>query len=164
VEYQTVYSPFRIGSPFHQVLLLNLRFQPFGTFSANVGSYVAPDGSVKYTAYGQNFLYRGETASDRPPKFGLPHYIITGRVVEEDGQPLDGAALRIDGELVFTNSGGEFFLRKKKARPCTVEIALDQFLVPGAFALVSSPGVVVPSPEGDEVPIVVTLRRRATPN
>src|SRR5712691_2116811 len=32
VQYQTVYSPFQTGNPFRQVLLLNLRFHPFGNF------------------------------------------------------------------------------------------------------------------------------------
>ena len=160
VDYQTIYSPFRTGDPFHQVLLLHVRLQPFGSAQINAASYVAPDGSVKYTTYGNTMLYRGETGPDTSPNFKLPKYIVSGRVLDEDGQPVSGAALRIGDDLVFSNSEGEFFLRKKKNRPCAVEVALSEFLVPGGFAVVSSPAVVAPSLQESETPITITLRRR----
>src|SRR5713226_9640358 len=121
VQYQTVYSPFQTGNPFRQVLLLSLRFHPFGNFSINATNYVAPDGSVRYTISGHTFLYRDQPAQNAPQRFGIPRYIISGRVVDEDGNPVSGAALRINGELTFTNSIGAFFVRRKKARPCHLE-------------------------------------------
>ena len=161
VDYQTVYSPFRSGDPFHQVLLLHVRLQPFGSFQVNGATYVAPDGSVKYTTYGNTMLYRGEAGPGATPNFKLPKYVVSGQVVDEDGHPVAGAALRICNELVFSNSEGEFFLRKKRNRPCRLEIELDQFIVPGVFAVISSPTVVAPSEQGSENSITVTLRRRA---
>lgn len=80
--------------------------------------------------------------------------------MDEDGQPVSGAALRIGDDLVFSNSEGEFFLRKKKNRPCPVEVALSEFLVSGGFAVVSTPAVVAPSVQESETPITITLRRR----
>ena len=160
VDYQTVYSPFRSGDPFHQVLLLHVRLQPFGSFQVNGATYVAPDGSVKYTTYGNTMLYRGEAGPGATTNFKLPKFVFSGQVVDEQGHPIAGAALRIGHDLVFSNSAGEFFLRKKRNRPCRVEIELDQFIVPGVFAVVSSPTVVVPSGQGSENPITITLRRR----
>ncbi len=164
VDYQTIYSPFRTGDPFRQVLLLHLRLQPFGSFQVNGATYVAPDGSVKYTTYGNTMLYRGESGAGTTPNFKLPKYVIVGRVLDEDGQPVSGAALRIGDDLVFSNSEGEFFLRKKKNRPCRVEIALGEFLVPGGFAVVSSPTVIAPSEPGSENRITITLRRLMSSN
>jgi hypothetical protein len=161
VDYQTVYSPFRSGDPFHQVVLLHLRLQPFGSFQVNGATYVAPDGSVKYTTYGNTTFYRGEAGPGAMPNFKLPKYIFSGHVLDEQGHPIAGAALRIGTDLVFSNSGGEFFLRKKKNRPCRLEIELDQFLVPGVFAVVSSPTIVAPSAQGSENSITIILRRRA---
>jgi len=77
---------------------------------------------------------------------------------------VSGAALRIGDDLVFSNSEGEFFLRKKKNRPCRVEIALGEFLVPGGFAVVSSPTVIAPSEPGSENRITITLRRLMSSN
>jgi len=163
VQYQTVYSPFQIGNPFRQVLLLNLRFHPFGSFSVNASSYVAPDGSVKYTTSGQAFLYRDQPTQNAPQRFGIPSYIVSGRVVDEDGSPVSGAALRIDGELAFTNSDGAFFVRRKKARPCHLEVALADFLVPGAFDVLSAPTEVVPTKQETGNAIVITIRHKKAP-
>jgi len=159
VDYQTVYSPFRTANPFRQVLLLHLRLRPFGNVQVNGATYVAPDGSVRYTSYGDTMLYRGETAQGATPNFKLPRYIVSGRVMDENGQPVAGAALRIGDDLVVSNSEGEFFLREKKGRPCRIEVALEEFLVPGGFAVVSSPAAVTPSEQGSENPITITLRR-----
>jgi len=117
---------------------------------------------VKYTTYGNTMLYRGETGRDATPNFKLPKYIVSGRVLDEDGQPVAGAALRIGDDLAFSNSEGEFFVRKKKNRSCRVEVALGEFLVPGGFAVVSSTTVVVPSEQGSENPITITVRRMSS--
>ena len=164
VDYQTIYSSFRTGDAFHQVLLLHVRLQPFGSAQINAASYVAPDGSVKYTTYGNTMLYRGETGAGTALNFKLPKYIVSGRVLDEGGHPVAGAALRIGDDLVFSNSEGEFFLRKKKNRPCRVQVALSEFLVPDGFVIVSSPAVVAPSEQRSENPITITLRHRAPSN
>jgi hypothetical protein len=163
VQYQTVYSPFQTGNPFRQVLLLSFRFRPFGNFSINASSYVAPDGSVKYTTSGHTFLYRDEPAQNAPQRFGIPAYIISGRVVDEDGNPVSGAALRIDGELTFTNSVGAFFVRRKKARPCHLEVALPDFLVRGAFDVISAPTEVEATKKENENAVLITIRHKKAP-
>src|SRR5216684_1393680 len=104
VDYQTVYSPFRSGDPFHQVLLLHVRLQPFGSVQLNGATYVAPDGSVKYTTYGNTMVYRGDPGPGPMPNFRLPKYIVSGRVLDENGRPVAGVALRIGTDLVFSNS------------------------------------------------------------
>ncbi|HEX4936670.1 MAG TPA: hypothetical protein VFV33_25990, partial [Gemmatimonadaceae bacterium] len=55
-EWQTVYVPFGDGDPFRQALMLNVKIFAFGNFTANLGSYVAPDGSVKYTLAGNQYV------------------------------------------------------------------------------------------------------------
>lgn len=163
VQYQTVYSPFQTRNPFRQVLLLSVRFHPFGNVSVNASSYVAPDGSVKYTTSGQTFLYRDQPTENVPQRSGIPKFVVRGRVVDENGSPVSGAALRIDGELTFTNSAGTFFVRKKKARPCNLEVALADFLVPGSFGVVSAPTEVVPTKQETGTAVLITIRHRKAP-
>ena len=79
--------------------------------------------------------------------------------MDQDGQPVAGAAVRIDDDVLFSNSAGVFSLRKKKTRPCRVEVLLDQFLGPGAFEVVSFPATVIPSAEESETPILIIVRR-----
>ncbi len=161
VQYQTVFSPFRIGNPFHQALLVNFQLQPFGSFRAAFGSYVAPDGSVKYTANGQTFLYRDQASQGARQKAGFSKYVIAGQVVDENGHAISGAALWIDGDLVFTNAEGRFLVRDRKARTYRVKVALDEFLLPGSFDVISAPSAVDAVKEGAEIPIMITLRHRA---
>jgi hypothetical protein len=82
--------------------------------------------------------------------------------VDEQGQPVPGAALRIDKDLVFTNSEGEFFVRRKSAKSCPLEVVQAEFLAPGLFDVVSGPSSVTPLKEGSETPVVVLLRHHPT--
>lgn len=164
VSYQTVFSPFFPGRPFRQVMLLNVSFRPGGNLQLNTSTYVSPLGTVKYAAYGTAFAYR---SGDGPPAaavaYRFPRYRILGQVRDESGQPVAGAAVRIEREMVFSNSNGEFFLRRKKGRPCRIEVMLQEFLVPGRFEVVSAPVQVDPSPENPdnfENQATIVLRRR----
>jgi hypothetical protein len=159
VEYQTVYVPFVVGNQFKQALVLNLRFQPFGNVQVNAGTYVAPDGSIKYTAYGGTFLYRGVVQSAAPAGISLHRYVVSGRVMDEEGKPFRGAALRIDGEVTFSNSQGVFEVRKKKLGPYRLQVLTSEFLVPGRFEVVSAPSTVRAELDERKTWVAVVVRR-----
>lgn len=157
-EYQTIYVPFSVDEPFRQALMLTVRLQGLGNFQGSLGSYVAPDGSVKYTAQGSQYLYRGE---EGPPQssFGIHEHVIRGVVKDERGAPVKGAALRIGDDVVFSDSQGSFFVREKKERSYPVEVLVEEFLVPGRFEVVSTPDHAVAGPEDGPGEIVIVVRR-----
>ncbi len=160
VEYQTLYLPFRTGNQFKQALVLNFQFRPFGNYSFNAGSYVTPDGTVKYTAYGGTFMYRGPLGG--PPgatTVTFHKYVVLGRVVDESGKPVRGAALRVDGDVVYSDSDGVFFSRRRRPGTVRFEILLKEFVVPGQFEVVSVPASVKAEPEGSAHEITVVVRR-----
>jgi hypothetical protein len=162
VEYQTLYIPFLTGGQFKQAVVLNLHLRPFGNYQFNAGSYVAPDGTVRYTAYGGTFLYHGKLGgANAPSSITLYKYIVRGRVVDEAGRAVRGAALRVDGEVVFSDSSGEFFVRKKRAATYTLEVLPDQFLVPGRFGVVSAPRQVATAPDELANEVTIVVRREA---
>jgi len=163
VEYQTVYAPFRPGNPFRQVLLLNLRIQPLSFFQLNTGTYVAPGGFVKYTTYGQALAYRDTSGFSGPESYKFGKYVIRGRVTDEAGNAINGAALRVGRDLVFTNVEGKFFVRKKKDRPVTLDVALEEFLIPGVFEVVDCPRTAVPSLTNAETLVRVVVREHRSP-
>lgn len=165
VSYETVFSPFFPGRPFRQVVLLNISFRPAGSLQLNATTYVSPTGAVKYAASGNAFAYRGDTATYAAVPYRFPRYRIFGRVRDETGQPVAGAAVRIDRDTVFSDSNGEFFLRRKKARPCRIEVMLQEFVIPGRFEVVSSPLVVEPSPgnlDGLQNLVTIVIRQSKT--
>jgi len=161
VEYQTLYVPFRVGNQFKQALVLNLRVNPFGNVQVNAGTFVTPDGSVKYTVSGSEFLYHnGGVSGGPPPTAGRIHkFVVRGRVVNDQGAPVAGATLRIDGEVAFTDSQGEFFVRKSKRKSYDLHVLVHEFLTPGRFEVVSAPERVAAEPEEAAREVTVVVRR-----
>ena len=104
-DYQVVHQPLKPLTPFRSALTLTARLQ-LGKYSTSVGTYVQPDGSVDYSASGSTFLYMGSFGGAQPQQVGgrMARYVIRGVVRDEDGLGVEGAAVEIGGEVVFTNS------------------------------------------------------------
>lgn len=163
VEYQTIYVPFvpLADSPFRQVLMLSLRMQlPFGMeLSANTDT--TPLGKTRYTAYTTGYAYRGMAFSAAGPNLSgtIQPYVLRGQVVDENGQPVRGAALRIGGNLVFTDSQGRFTSRHKRSEPVDFSVALDEFTLPGNYSVAEAPSNPRPEKEASAQWLRVVLRR-----
>lgn len=108
VDYQVAHSPYLTSNPFVQTMGVNARLHVRGV-SFSFGSFVTPDGRVHYSAQGNTFMYRG---IDTPPGGGgggggrINGYVVAGRVEDATGAPVDGAALDIGGEVLYTDSQG----------------------------------------------------------
>jgi hypothetical protein len=157
-EWQTVYVPFGMGDPFQQALLVSLKINAFGDFTANLGSYVAPDGSVKYTLAGNQYFYRGFDGAGASARPSFSDHLVQGIVTDEKGAPVRGAAIRVDSDLVYTDSDGYFFVRKPKGRICRIEVATSEFLTPLPHMVVSAPEALEAQPEGRGSGAMIVVR------
>ena len=164
VDYQVVHQPFQPFNPFRSALNLTARLQ-LGKYSTNVGTYVQPDGTVDYAASGSTFLYMGSFGGAQPQQLGgrMSRYVVRGTVHDDEGNPVDGAALDIGGQVVFTNSGGEFFLRLGRPSSAPLTVLMAEFLLPGQWEVVSAPARVQAGPENGTKGIEIILRRAAAP-
>ncbi len=164
VDYQTLYMPFS-PTPFTQAVALKLRFRPFGNVDLNAQTYVTPDGKLRYTAFGNTSLYRygGLRVGEGGLNFRLEDKIIRGRVVDDTGKAMNGAALRIGKDLVFSDVQGKFFLRVKKARAYPVNVATEEFILPGYFEVVSAPAEAQAVAEDSAEEIEIVVRRVSPP-
>ena len=162
LDYQVVHTPYRPTQPFVQTVALNVRV-PLGSYRLSAASFVSPDGRVNYTGSASTFFYTGTALSGptRPVEIKFERYIIQGTVVDEDGRPVEGAAMEIGGAAVFTDSRGHFFHRLSGTRPVPLRILLDDFLTPGQFAVVSAPTTATPRMERESTPVRVVVRRVA---
>ena len=163
LEYQTIFLPFQTPglSQFKQVLALNLRLRLWGGIELNGASNVTPLGKTRYTAYATGYTYRG-ASPDRGGFAGggaIYDYVVRGRVVEEGGLPVRGAAVRIDGDLALTDSQGSFLLRRKKPKESELSVALDQFVLPGNYAVLTAPATVKAAREESAELYEVVLKR-----
>jgi hypothetical protein len=162
VDYQIVHQPFQPFNPFRSALNLTARLQ-LGKYSTNLGTYVQPDGSVDYAASGSTFLYLGSFGGVQPQQLGgrMSRYVIRGTVRDDQGNPIEGAALDLGGEVVFTNSSGEFFLRVGRPRRAAVTVLPAEFLLPGQWEVVSAPAEAEAGPENSVRAIEIVLRKGA---
>ncbi len=139
-DYQIVHQPFTPFNPFRSALNLTARLQ-LGKYSTSVGTYVQPDGSVDYSASGRTFLYMGSFGGMQPQQLGgrMAQYVVRGTVKDENGNPVEGAAVEIGADVVFTNSTGQFFHRLGRPGRSAVKVLTAEFLLPGQWEVVSAP-------------------------
>ncbi len=172
LDYQVAHSPYLTANPFVQTIGLNARVQ-LGSYALSIGTFVTPDGRVHYSAQGSTFVYRGMGTRAASPLAGsgggrVASYIITGRVVDETGTGVDGAAVEIGGEVVYSDSRGHFFLRRSTPDRLPVRVLLDDFLTPGSFEVVraATSATAVRDARANANSLTIVLRRstpRASP-
>jgi outer membrane protein OmpA-like peptidoglycan-associated protein len=162
-DYQIVHQPFQPFRPFRSALNLTARLQ-LGRYSTNLGTYVRPDGAVDYSASGGTFLYMGAFGGVQPQQLGqsLGRYVVRGVVRDDAGAPVEGAAVGLNGDLAFTNSRGEFFVRVRRPQRYELSVPLQEFLLPGHWEIVTAPTEAVAEPE-EGAPGIEIILRRAVP-
>lgn len=161
LDYQVAHSPYLTANPFVQTIGLNARLQ-LGSYALTLGSFVTPDGKVHYSAQGSTFFYRGLNGTSTPSAAAsvrVARFMVKGRVVGEDGTPVEGAALEVGGELVYTDSKGNFFHRRPTRHPLSIRVVPDEFLSPGTYAVVDAPQTATPDRDGRSKPITVVVKR-----
>lgn len=160
VDYQTVYVPFLVR-PFKQGIGVTLQLRPFGGIELDGQSFLGPDGKTKYSVSGSSMLvgasrFFGVNGSSG---YRLPKYVIRGRVVDEHGNAIAGAAVRVDGQALLTNAAGEFLARKKRAGSYPIQVSFSDFVNPLSYEVVSCPETVTATREEVATEVLITLRR-----
>ena len=163
VDYQTVFLPFvqNIPGQFKQIIVLGLHFQlPHGV-QFNMATNVTPLGQVGYTAYASTYAYHGMGPDTPGASFSgaFFHNIVRGNVVDIQGEPIAGAAIRIGGDLAVTDSEGNFLIRLKKAGDLNLQVAFDDFTAPGSYVTISAPATVRAGREEESQEYKIILKR-----
>ena len=82
----------------------------------------------------------------------------SGRVVDEKGQPVEGAAVFVGKEETFSDPDGGFILMSKSSKALSLRIELRDFTTPTDYEIIS-----VPQTISNQVPILIVVRRKITP-
>ena len=162
-DYQNVYLPFRPMNPFEQALALNLMLRIAGPLQATVASNVAPDGRLRYSFGLSTWLYRQRGMAVNAvsqDSFSIAKYLIQGIVKDEEGNPVEGAALHIGREVAYTDSSGHFQSRFSKHGPYSLTVAPDEFLTNAVYEIVSAPSQVRAEGDGSASEVVIVLRHK----
>ncbi len=126
----------------------------------NFQTNVDPMMRVQYTAYASSYLqgpFAGlainNSSHSRTGKF-----VITGVVMDELGQPVEGAAVQLQGTVVYSDSGGRFFMRVKHNKPSALVVLLSEFAAPGRWVVKAYPVEALPGTE-----VLIRLGRETAP-
>jgi hypothetical protein len=164
-DYQNVYLPFRPNRPFEQALALNMAFRVTGPLQVTAASNVAPDGHLRYAFGASTYLYRfrGMTMNAPAGSFSIAKYLVQGAVKDDQGLPVEGAALRIGKEVVYTDSAGRFLARFSKRGPFPLSVVPEEFITNGLYEMVSAPAEVKAETEDTARDVELVVRRVPPP-
>jgi hypothetical protein len=153
--------PFRPERPFQQALALNVALRVAGPLQITVASNVAPDGHLRYSFGASTYLYRfrGMMMNTNSNSFSIAKYVVQGDVRDDQGLPVEGAALHIGKEVVYSDSSGHFMVRFGKRGPFPLSVAVEEFITNGIFAVVSAPSPVSAENEERATDVHVVVRR-----
>jgi hypothetical protein len=159
-DYENVYLPFRPDRPFEQALALNVALRVAGPLQVTAASNVAPDGHLRYSFGASTYLYRFRgMMSAQSETFSIAKYLVQGIVKDDHGAPVEGAALHIGKEVVYTDSSGRFLVRFSRRGPFPVSVAPDEFITNGVYEAVSVPAEVKAETEDTATDLQVVIRR-----
>lgn len=160
-NYETFYVPALYTNPFEQALVVDVRVKLFGRLGLHGASFVDPTGHLRYTADANTILTHGEVVGPPIEHAAIGNYVLRGCVVDTLGEPVEGAALLVDGKPVYTDSGGCFFMRESKPRSHKLGVILSEFLAGGNWQIVSMPSIITSAAEqnGAETTVMVVVRR-----
>jgi hypothetical protein len=74
--------------------------------------------------------------------FSMAKYLVQGTVRDDQGLPVEGAALRIGRDLAYTDSAGHFLVRFSRHGPFPLRVVPEEFLASVVYEVVSAPSEV----------------------
>lgn len=148
VSHRETYIPFGNESGFHRVLALGIRLHlgDAEVVAEHVrGGVITPVYTFLADAYRGDSLGDGSSiASDAQE---LPRYVVRGRVLDAVGTAVRGAAVRVGGKMLYTDSEGRFSSRFRSAVAVPVETVPEEFLTADSYRAVTRITQVMPLAE-----------------
>jgi hypothetical protein len=148
------------GKGFQQATTVQVSLRIHDT-ALNFQTNVDPMMRVTYTAYASSYLQgplAGLAMNNHSHSTG-GKFVIAGSVVDEHGQPVEGAAIQFQSRaVVYSDSQGKFFARVKDNKPSALVVLVREFAAPGRWAVTASPADAVPGTE-----VLIKLRRGIAP-
>ena len=159
-DYQNIYLPFRPDHPFQQALALNASVRVIGPMQITAASNVDPTGHLRYTFGMSTYVYRmSGMMSSHSETFSIAKFMVQGVVKDEQGNPVEGAALRIGKEVVYSDSTGAFLARMGKHGPFPLSVVPDEFITNGVYETVSAPSTVRAETDDSAANLEIVIRR-----
>jgi hypothetical protein len=149
---------------FQRFYSISVSFPFFHDSRAELNADINSDGSVKYTAAGSTIFYRYEGLEPGSvPRFDIGKFLISGKVTDEQGQPVEGAVVRVGKQEAISDREGLFELRNHKRQTDVLAVPVDDFITSYDYEVVRAPSEVTYSADEGAVPeTTIVVRRIAT--
>ena len=164
VDYRTEFVPSAGGSQFRTALVLDVRLSLSPTTDLSVGTYLDSSGRASYRVRSGQWLYpAGAAAGGRggihAVDYEFQDHVVRGRVILEDGTPVEGAAVRLGERGVYTDARGRFMLRTEGRRSLSVEVLPSEFLFDPFYRVLRAPERVTSVSESESEEVTIVLQR-----
>ena len=154
LNHNVVFIPFE-GKGYTQVTSVTASFRVRDAV-INLANVLDPTGHMKYTVYGSDYAHgpMNTTGSDGHQfNNGGGKFVIMGVVKSsQTGNVVEGMAVRIGKQVVFSNSSGVIFTRVKHKEYVTLQVLPEDASTPGKWKVTDAPATVE---EGQ--PFVITV-------
>jgi hypothetical protein len=170
VQQDVLYTPLAGGfgsNPYISVWSVNLMTQLPRSMRLHLDSIIDPSGHVRYTSWidGIGYSRNGDGPPNRvaPASASFGRFVVMGQVQDEQGRPVWGIAIQVDGETAFTDNTGHFFLRFRKGLTYPVAVLSNRSLNPQYYEAVQVPVSALAETEDMARPILIVVRRANAP-
>ena len=148
IENQTLYYPF--SGQFQRTYTANFTLALARGINIAASTLALPNGT-KMSASLDSIFGNGSHSDSSYHSMGK--YEIDGVVHDEHGSPVEGAAIKIGNEIVYTDADGNLMLRVSKQKAYAFSVLPDEFLQGRSYKVIQAPASVQP---GSSVVIIVS--------
>jgi hypothetical protein len=170
VQQDVLYTPLAggfNGKPYTSLWTVNLQVQLPHSLRVHADSFIDPSGKVRYTTWvdGIGMSRNGEALPHNSGSLNgnFARFVVSGLVQDEQGKPVWGIAVQVDGQTAFTDNTGHFFLRFRKGLTYPVAMLPGSGLNPQYYEVVQAPVSATAETEDLAHDILIVVRRANPP-
>lgn len=168
LDHDVAYTPLAGGfggKNFTQFWNVSLNIRVYNSVRLHTESMIDPAGRMRYTAWfdGIGFARNGEQIPTAMPNTSLGKFVVKGIVQDVEGKPVWGISVQVDGQSVYSDNAGRFFIRFRRGERQPVAVVPDRSLNPQYYVVVQAPVTALPETEDIAQDIIIVVRRANAP-
>lgn len=126
------------GQGYQQVLGISISFRLHDTTVSASTIFNPVTGKTLWNVVGEQYIQAEGLSLRGHETHSTGKYLIAGECILEDGTAVEGCAVVIGKQIVFSNSRGRFETRQKNTT-ASISVRVEEFAAPGSYTVVSAP-------------------------
>lgn len=169
LDYETIFNPVAggfNGRPLLQTWAAHINFALPHGLRFHYDNFVDPFGKLRYTAYLSGIQFAPRTAGEAATTSqggAVGRFLARGKVQDEQGRPVWGVAVRVDGQSAYSGRNGEFYVGMNRRKTYPLSVDVQHSISPGAWEVVSAPSSVAADTDDKAAPAKIIVRRAGAP-